>query len=381
MKTNGSFMFLIIILFAVSIIYVTGCGSNATGGGSGGSSGGGASWHFITVESGADSLGYSSLVFDNNGNPSIAYCNYDFVNTYKFATIDATTLTVRVCTVDVDALNNGVSLAFNGTNVPYLAYASGDGTKMASMGATGIWITTDINLADHLLNNGISLGISGGTVYISYSCFNSPYQLRLATILNGTIPAISTVKDVTTPQYSSLAIMANGYPAIAFANTGTVKSVGYNYFTDMALGVQVTSEIAASNPTYTSLKLDSSGRARIAYINDNNNLMYAEWNSTGSVWDVTTVTVESSAAILQHSSLALTSTGDPMIAYYNDVSESLKLARRSGTTWTIETINSATTTGGGETVGEYCSLALDSSDRPCISYIDRVHTMKYAYWR
>jgi len=73
----------------------------------------------------------------------------------------------------------------------------------------------------------------------------------------------------------------------------------------------------------------------------------------------------------QYTSLALDSSGWPHISYYDHTNRDLKYAWYNGVAWQIETVDS-----GGD-VGEYPSLALDSSDRPHISYSG--NGLKYAW--
>lgn len=72
-------------------------------------------------------------------------------------------------------------------------------------------------------------------------------------------------------------------------------------------------------------------------------------------------------------SLVLDESGNPYIAYYDDLSDDLNLAKKTGGTWTVESIE---TTGN---VGQYPSLALDLLGNPVISYLDRNgFDLKYA---
>ncbi|MFW6150778.1 MAG: C1 family peptidase [Chloroflexota bacterium] len=89
-------------------------------------------------------------------------------------------------------------------------------------------------------------------------------------------------------------------------------------------------------------------------------------------WQTTTVATGN----LGNPSLALNSDDDPHIAYRDWGAEDLQYARWNGVAWEIETVDS-------DHVESSPSLALDSSDRPCIVYarhdgLDQ--TLKYARW-
>jgi hypothetical protein len=79
-----------------------------------------------------------------------------------------------------------------------------------------------------------------------------------------------------------------------------------------------------------------------------------------SSWDIETVDSGGNAG--QFASLALDSANRPHISYYDATNGTLKYAWWTGSSWNIETVDDR-----GD-VGRYSSLALDSSDRPYISY-------------
>jgi hypothetical protein len=159
---------------------------------------------------------------------------------------------------------------------------------------------------------------------------------------------------------------------------------------------------------YSSLVLDSSGNPHISYMDSNESLRYATYNGTS--WNLQMVDARTfnhlgsilatSARVGLYSSLALDSKGYPHISYYNYTSflephaitynsslvfGDLKYAWWNGTSWSTQTVEFGTV---DSKVGAYCSLALDSQDKPHISYYEWNDVawsmvngnLKYASW-
>jgi hypothetical protein len=94
---------------------------------------------------------------------------------------------------------------------------------------------------------------------------------------------------------------------------------------------------------------------------------------TAATWNVQTV--DSAGDVGGASSIALDSSNRPHISYYDDTYGDLMYARWTGSAWSIQTVDSA-----GD-VGWDTSIALDSSNRPHISYYDATNrNLKYARW-
>lgn len=81
----------------------------------------------------------------------------------------------------------------------------------------------------------------------------------------------------------------------------------------------------------------------------------------------------------KYTSIAVDSQNRVHISYYDSVERGLKYARWDGVNWFIETVDSNPADFGYD-VGRYSSIAVDSINRPHISYMDEKYDgLKYAY--
>jgi len=164
------------------------------------------------------------------------------------------------------------------------------------------------------------------------------------------------ISTVATGDYPSLALDANDQPRISYYDRedGDLK---YASWTGTAWSVE-TVDSTGDVGVYTSLALDSSDRPHISYADrDGGSLKYATFD--GSDWAIEVIDGGMSSHY-EHSSIALDSSDVPHIAYYGH--GNLKYASRSGGSWSTETVDSAGTTGS------FCSLMFDNENKPHISY-------------
>jgi hypothetical protein len=125
---------------------------------------------------------------------------------------------------------------------------------------------------------------------------------------------------------------------------------------------------------YHSLVLQGDGTPHLSYyqqiLSNPAQLWYA--TRSGGSWDQ--IVVDEGPGVGSYSSLALDSQNRPRISYYDHANGDLKYASWSGSQWDTVTVDSV-----GD-VGSYTSLALDGSGNPHISYYDATNRdLKYAY--
>ncbi len=230
-----------------------------------------------------------------------------------------------------------------------------------------------------------------------------------------------SVQRVDAPQFfynmtdRMLRLDSNGNPHIAFG-------ADHLYYAWYSSGIwhQETVDDQIGVGQYASLALDSSNHPHISYYDSRNGaLKYAYFNGTNwqiQVVDQPATSLAASAAAVepgfpeelgpqynpipwrevsplggsplgtsavaavadgvgQFTSIAIDSDNRPRISYYDAVNEDLKYARWTGSAWSVSTVNST------DKVGKYSSLALDSDDNPRISYLnDSKDNLRYAVY-
>jgi hypothetical protein len=160
----------------------------------------------------------------------------------------------------------------------------------------------------------------------------------------------------------------SGNPAIAFSAGGYAKLARWN-------GTAWAITSVGSGGTGVDLAFDPVDRnPSVSW--GATKLVFAHW--TGAAWKLETV--EKTNATNDVTSLAYAPDGTPAIAYrYTGGKGSTRFARKSGSSWVIQVVDSAY--GGG-----YYSLAFDPAGRPAIAYAvdaDRngsYDTLKLARW-
>ncbi|MCP4229756.1 MAG: T9SS type A sorting domain-containing protein [bacterium] len=170
-----------------------------------------------------------------------------------------------------------------------------------------------------------------------------------------------------TPWATSIALDSNDYPHIVY------RQDGYDYDVEYARwdGNQWQLETINEPGDYggdVSIAIDSGDNPHIVFRDyANTALMYAK--KSGSSWQIETV--DSEGAVGGQASIALDSGDNPHISYFDWTNEQLKYARWDGSQWQIEAVDA-----NGELVGAWSQIAIDSLNRPHISYIDYIEWEK-----
>lgn len=312
--------------------------------------------------------GATSLVIGPFDRPSIGYIDTD--NSWlNYAAFDGTAW--YITTIDASGnIYRGVSLALDPQGWPHLAY---HGMKHAWFDGS-IWRIEVLDDAPYV-DNPVSLAIDlTGGLHVAY--LNSAlYQLRYGykdTAWNITIVDQGGMAG----NHPSIAIDSNGLPQISHSvSLGSINfdtKLVYTRHTGSAWESQTVLS-SDENVSYASFALTSDDQPRIAYCN-NGQVFYTAW--TGEDWSIETVEPDTNYTSSPNPSIALDSQDRPHISYYYMISNDLRYAWRDDAGWHRLTVDSSS-----DSVGSVSSIQIDGNDRPHIAYYDGSNEiLKYAWY-
>jgi hypothetical protein len=124
----------------------------------------------------------------------------------------------------------------------------------------------------------------------------------------------------------------------------------------------------ANEGLFTFLAVDSLGQPHISFYDSTDGaLKYTWFDIRNQVWNDQFVDLNPAGPVGMDTSLALDPpTGFPRISYYDQTHRQLLLAAWDGMRWILQVVDP----GAGDDVGQFSSLALDSSGHPYIAYYD-----------
>ena len=335
-------------------------------------------WTLTTVDT-PDSSGVTTALAIVDGKPVISYTRSDFSNpSLKFARNSAAdgSGTWTVTTI-VAGSGSWPSLAIIG-GLPAVGYYNGDlkFARNTAADGSGSWTitTADAGFESGDLGRHTSHAIVDGRPAISYEDGNNG-DLKFArnTAADGsgvwTTTTIDTGGSLFVGRFTSLAVMANGNPAISYydASNADLKFARCSTPDGSGTWTITTVDGVGSVGEYASLAIIG-GNPAISYYAGGAaaDLKFARnTQPDGSgTWNI--VTVDAAGTVGFYSSLA-TINGSPAISYYNVTNGHLKFARNSAAdgsgAWTIASV----TDGAGTVLGNYTSLAVIDG-KPAISY-------------
>jgi hypothetical protein len=305
-----------------------------------------------TTKKVTDAVGYGSvlLAFDPAGNPAIGYGGYHINMGLEYAHLD-------------------------GSAWSFEKVADGVGWGKIGEAGTGYFssLVIDPEGNPHIVYNN---GMKGDSASLMYAT------------KNGTVWTNTVISQKEQNYNPSMVLDRDGLLHVAWIPIDSSGSIKYaeqdgsgNWLVKSVANTYDSSSDKNRHPGYQlSLALDSAGNPHISYYDTSDrDLKYVSWNGT----DWNTETVPSTVDVGKFSSLAIDGSDQPFIAYYDATDKELRFATKNPGTdrWSIHTVDNSQEQVYQCGVGEYSSLALDSSGHPDIAYYDCPnHALKYAGW-
>lgn len=341
----------------------------------------GASWQILTVDPSNLVGKYASIALDGANHPHIGY--YDETNQdLKYAYYDGATWQKQSVDTEGD-LGAHTSLALDSTNRPSIAYFASEAIKIAHFDGAD-WQFED--LAGFGSNQtALSLALNSSD-HPTLVVAQSP-QLRVFTFAGSGWQNEMVDYAGYTGRYADIVLDENDRPQISYCTRKPSSNPGdsddCDYLKIAAFdGLDWQIAIVDRGGYHVSLALDSTGKARISYMDalEHDTLKYAYFD--GASWQVEAIDALASSNYSwdMYTSLALDSADLPHISYCGYIPYicgELRYARFDGAQWITATVDSV------GAFGKYNSIALDDADLPHISYgggINPNQHLKHAFF-
>jgi len=252
----------------------------------------------------------------------------------------------------------------------------------ATSGPIAHWNFDEIgprNWATSTLNSTGTLGTHTSLVVDSNDEIHVSYYDTTNTNLNyahfdGSSWTHSVIDTYFVGEYNSIAVDSNDNVHISYYDSYNVD-LNYAYFDGSTWSVS-TVDTAGDVGKDSSIAIDSNNDIHISYYDEtNDDLKYAFGVGSGVsvTWSISTV--DSVGDVGDYSSIAVNSSNNAHITYLDVSNENLKYAYYNGNSWINSTINS------GGRVDHQTSIAIDSSDKIHVSYFDNQNNnLNYAYY-
>jgi hypothetical protein len=322
-----------------------------------------------------DNVGeYLWLALDASGVPHFSYFNRT-AGELRYATRGAGgTWNTRVIDGASPGSNVGAytSMDFDSDGYPHIAYydwANAD-LEYAWQDAAG-WHTSTLD-STSAVGRYTNLRIApNGTLHlIYYDEFDGDLEYARNDGAGWSLTTVDSIGTVGTK--ARMVLDSFGFPHVAYydATRGALKYARY----DGANWQIETPDDGQGDDvgSYASIVLDAQDRPHISYLNGTQwDLAYARFD--GTQWNLSTVEGGPKQTGL-FTSIQLDRGGRPVIAYFDLTDGDLRLARRIGSSWVRETVDSAMATG------RHAAMLIDASGVIRIGYYNETRqSLKYAF--
>jgi hypothetical protein len=321
------------------------------------------SWHISVVDSTGEVGTYCTLSLDENNTPHIAYLRvYTSNDDLRYSYYNGSTWVVSVVTNSVDILEPCIDVDNN--NNPCISYGDYDDLKY-SVYSGGSWQTSIITQ----YGRGTALKVDSlNHPHIAFYDYNV-YHLKYA-YSDGTDWLVQEIDA----QYASgqginnsITVDSQDNPHISYCQDA-IGQLRYAHLVSGSWVIEYPDSLTGPVGNSTSIALDNLDRPSISHCSE---LRYC--TKTSGTWQTQVV---DDTGLISFTSLALDQNYYPHVAYKNTSLDQLMMAHWNGSSWQTETVDPT------PNAGFYCSLELDSEDRPHIAYMIGGNTddLMYAWY-
>lgn len=326
-------------------------------------------WSIETVDGGesASTGRHTSIVVDSYGNPHISYLNLTGAD-LMYATKSGGQWEIEA--LDTDTVGWWTSIALDANGNPHISYVDHKNGYLKYATKTPASPPT-IDIVDQPYNTwetSIAIDKTGRPhiAYIAVPSIGADEIVKYAVKDGNTWRIEEGFNSTSHGTGVSLVLDSNDHPHVVFESTPGTLSHTFNESGTWSLETVIQATIL---DLYHSLAIDSQDGLHMSYVDLDVGVKYAV--RKGGVWSNETVGYPS---IGTHNDIAVDYLDTPHLCYYNRSDDDLIYITKLSGVWIHENVDLV----GG--VGGWCSIAIDQSGLPHISYFDYTNgNLKYAY--
>jgi hypothetical protein len=333
-------------------------------------------WLRYIVDTESNSGAYTSLEYDTNGFPHIAYtdrADVELGKGVKYAYFNGIQWSVE----SIDAKGGGrLELSLDSNNQPHVVYGGNDQTTiMYATRENGEWILTPLLTAFSVGQANYDRDIQtseDGVVHILFTSDNDPrpntdYRVIYMSIANGVVSEPNMITNGIVGKWSSMTLDENNNPAVAYWDNG--GDLFFAHFDGSEWQIDNVDNDGYQNHSgfYPSLVYGADKKYYIAFQSHDPKKLRVASGQPGN-WQIEDAADLPGWQLYDSPSpMVMDENGNLYIAYYDVDAADLILLNKENDTWAATVLDSE------GMVGQHASMKLNSDGLPALSYYDETN--------